>query len=1140
MDIYFFQQKKRQRIKPVRKTIDDLKASRRERPESAAGTRFVLHGKADRGRQGLSEHLAPGEFQSPQVSPRDPLAATANQEHASPRIPKVFEQLRAGKHNLSVRFPPIEVTQDNRKKLLKVPGRGSIQADEEEDEEEDPQKVAFQEAQFAAPNVLAQLTRILNGEQVEEFVVPVELSRSLGLRYEQLVYAGGEKGQDVHLRYREWQTEAYKDMYLQRKQRLEEEAAEAERMQQDGGGGGGRSVAGTAEISPRRRSSMKHYGSMNGFNDTASVITSATTVTNDSRRMQKRSLDRSRESVISTATLVDTSGGSDMEQGGAFGSGGDSGPMIMRYHRESSSPVHDVPMPVMPHQASPLTRLERQTRSRVPARAFTVNFSLVSPRAMEEGWITDHTKPFDPERETMIIWLREHMKQTKAQRSLRCKSRGADKPLEIRHYGDSSRQERARLAALRRRQRKRSDGSKPYKSDGEDEFGKFTTKLSDGSCTAYYPSGRVAVCTCLFGPGNQIQYTYVFDDDEKGSMLGMFTPAGVNCCYDRGGMIRLLTNAEGGHLATERGVIIRQWAWPEDGGRLLPAPSYQLNEFLSWHSTSSVTATLHFYCQHELVKFNVGMATEENRKHILPEMTGKLQMASSMPYSSHAASLASDGEVEDRLGRKRLKAKRKISRAGSQLEEIHVASVYRQALSRMDEEDTADQSPDLGSIQKKIKSLVNQWMDHLRIASGMRPMSAPSSRSSTASSTSTLSLVSRSSHSAGTGMGSRASTSAALPYASGIGARQRSVTSRHSGTSTGAERPSLARTPSRQSQHHHVRHSTYPVLTVDALSERTPASDYMAAKQRVTGTPAIVSTPPPDTHLPAESLAQSRTVTPPPTTLHMQQQQQQLPPSLHSGRGKTIVCCPVALRIQLTKRQPVQPPCRCDQRHMPLVTDVEFDRFIQIHAPTKQLLIVNVTSTSESRTTLFDAMLEELYNQATKTRRTACQQVSHQAYRIVRYALCSAIQDTTRTIPLLQQRHNVVPGVCLMYADGKLVFAGNRFNGYGTSKRDFTKQVQQTLIDLRRDSFIPMDYKLETRTPSPILLSPQAVKASPRLQPPSPEHVNMLGRFSSLNVAAAGMASQTGSIVDQSITMSDLTLSPSAWDASQLKLAGVK
>ena len=57
-----------------------------------------------------------------------------------------------------------------------------------------------------------------------------------------------------------------------------------------------------------------------------------------------------------------------------------------------------------------------------------------------------------------------------------------------------------------------------------------------------YPSGRVAVCTCLFGPGNQIQYTYVFDDDEKGSMLGMFTPAGVNCCYDRGGMIRLVSS----------------------------------------------------------------------------------------------------------------------------------------------------------------------------------------------------------------------------------------------------------------------------------------------------------------------------------------------------------------------------------------------------------------------------------------------------------------------------------------------------------------------------------------------------------------------------------------------------------------------
>ena len=43
-----------------------------------------------------------------------------------------------------------------------------------------------------------------------------------------------------------------------------------------------------------------------------------------------------------------------------------------------------------------------------------------------------------------------------------------------------------------------------------------------------------------------------------------------------------------------------------------------------------------------------------------------------------------------------------------------------------------------------------------------------------------------------------------------------------------------------------------------------------------------------------------------------------------------------------------------------------------------------------------------------------------------------------------------------MYADGKLVFAGNRFNGYGTSKRDFTKQVSastcaQCIFDYFRD-----------------------------------------------------------------------------------------
>lgn len=35
---------------------------------------------------------------------------------------------------------------------------------------------------------------------------------------------------------------------------------------------------------------------------------------------------------------------------------------------------------------------------------------------------------------------------------------------------------------------------------------------------------------------------------------------------------------------------------------------------------------------------------------------------------------------------------------------------------------------------------------------------------------------------------------------------------------------------------------------------------------------------------------------------------------------------------------------RCDQRHMPVVTDVEFDQFLREHAPTQQLLIVHVSN----------------------------------------------------------------------------------------------------------------------------------------------------------------------------------------------------
>ena len=351
MDIYFFDQRKRQRAKPTRKTLDDLKASRRERPQSAFATRFKLDVSSTRQGRGSDAEQLGDLLATPQVSPRDPGAA-GNSTKASPRIPKVFEQLRSPRGNLGVRFPPIVNGQ------LSAPlavGRGVVDEEEEDEEEEDPQRVAFQKAQFGAPNILAQLTRLLNGELIE-VELPATLQRALSLGYGQLVYVGGEVDQHLHLRHREWQTEACKDMYLQRKQRLKEEAEEAERMMQEGAARSGH----TSEISPRRRSSLKLNTST--INDSASVITIAT---EDGRRQRKRSLERSRDSVISMGTAAD---GSDLEQGALDDKS--HGPPSLRYRRESAGPLHDVPLPVTTVSRAPnlhgglLTRLEKLNKSR--------------------------------------------------------------------------------------------------------------------------------------------------------------------------------------------------------------------------------------------------------------------------------------------------------------------------------------------------------------------------------------------------------------------------------------------------------------------------------------------------------------------------------------------------------------------------------------------------------------------------------------------------------------------------------------------------------------------------------------------------------------------------------------------------------
>jgi len=50
-----------------------------------------------------------------------------------------------------------------------------------------------------------------------------------------------------------------------------------------------------------------------------------------------------------------------------------------------------------------------------------------------------------------------------------------------------------------------------------------------------------------------------------------------------------------------------------------------------------------------------------------------------------------------------------------------------------------------------------------------------------------------------------------------------------------------------------------------------------------------------------------------------------------------------------------------------------------------------------------------------------------------------------------------------MYMGGKLLFADRVFNGYGTTKKDFLKQVQLCLASGSQRRFLPQDFKLSLK-----------------------------------------------------------------------------
>nr|XP_012630751.1 uncharacterized protein C3orf20 homolog [Microcebus murinus] len=171
--------------------------------------------------------------------------------------------------------------------------------------------------------------------------------------------------------------------------------------------------------------------------------------------------------------------------------------------------------------------------------------------------------------------------------------------------------------------------------------------------------------------------------------------------------------------------------------------------------------------------------------------------------------------------------------------------------------------------------------------------------------------------------------------------------------------------------------------------------------------------------------------------------------------------CPAVLRRILHGED--RDICRCSPHSIPEVTDLEYDHLISRQLSSlDQIIIVCVFSAKEKDKTINE--VAKVYRELNRSRSMPCIQSQLDSFRLLKYNITSASKFTGSSCPLLVQRHNVIPGIFLMYIRGKLLFANFIFNGYSTSPEDLQKQIVKTRNDYQMGYFLPNDFRICNHT----------------------------------------------------------------------------
>ncbi|KAM4675625.1 uncharacterized protein C3orf20-like [Discoglossus pictus] len=646
----------------------------------------------------------------------------------------------------------------------------------------------------------------------------------------------------------------------------------------------------------------------------------------------------------------------------------------------------------------------------------------MSSRSSEErGWISEKraSKSEDMEWQALYSWAVERLQLARIQINKEMsvmKEKGFCKPVLLEHYSNAKNE-----PLLKKRKTSKAPTSVllngkpriPQIQREDTTLRKLHYSLTDGSSMVYYPSGQLAVCQSYSGLQCGGLYTNIFSLEQ--TVLGTFTPFGHgSICFPNSNIFALQFNQERGVMTDKEGEIVKEWNWPPKG-KLTDPITLQVNEYLSIRIAGQHSISLTYKWQHDTVRLYLSPLMEVSS----PEIEDLGMLLTSESFTSRTA------RELCRAHRKKAKDKeiKKSHKKTSILSEL--AKTLEIPEDHINPSNDFNAATELRKLQRKIKNILDDWMEHYRLASGIdsphiQKMSEVPPRMSR----------------------KRKIQSAAVLQGNSPDAKLQPVTETHESGGPVLEGSLL-----------HGRFKSAPA-PVHKLLWDTPQSSPSPRP------PSFQSVNIKPDQVPAESSLSNNVsglqamgkpgILGVPSVLQLPREQdveKQCPVS-------HLTCPDVLRRIMMGEEGRL---CRCSNHQIPYVTDLEYDQLINNQmSSTEQITVVCIVSSLNSEEDQSEDVLEQLYEKKNQYRSMPCMQSRLDSFRLLKYDVNS---PTGHNAPLLVERHNVAPGMFLMYIRGKLLFANYIFNGYSRSVKDLQKQIAKTRSDFQMGYSLPNNFK---------------------------------------------------------------------------------